>query len=877
MESRIRNRLLFLGLLTALAVVLALPSFRVPLPAPIKKVLPGDGMRLGLDLQGGMHLVLKVEVQEAAKAQLDLAQEALLTLLREQGVERPAIEALSANTLRLTLPDTRRMSDVLGLLRDQFRGFEVRTPSATSLELVLNEDEIRRIEEGAVEQSLEIIRNRIDQFGVAEPVILRQGNDEIVVQLPGVKEPARAIELIGRTAQLEFKLVNSAYVPDLPGLVREAQTAWAQSKNRSGDHLNRQLADQLPPGSALYPVKPDDTDPIGRAPEFLLVNKRTLMTGGALQTAKVTVNPETGAPYISLEFNDRGARLFESITRNHVGQQLAIVLDDVVQSAPVIQEAIAGGQAQITGAFSTEDARDLAIVLRAGALPAPVSIAQNMVVGPSLGQDSITNGVASAAIGFLLVVVFMAVYYRLSGVIANAALLLNLLFMAAALSVFRATLTLPGLAGIVLSIGMAVDSNVLIFERMREEFPLRPTVRGAVEAGYDKAFWTIVDSHVTTLITALALFLFGTGPVKGFAVTLSIGVVFNLFTAIYGTRVVYAYLYYRKKLKPLRFRQLLRQPAIDFIRLRKAAFIFSGILVALGVAAMIQIQRGRANLGVDFTGGTLVQLKADSPFALGEVRNALDRNQLADYELQEVPEAQLLLIRVKPADQTVGSLADRIVAILARELPNHRFILESQAEISGSISSDLQRAALIAVGISLLGIIGYLAWRFDWKFGIAAAAATFHDVLAVLGLFFLLDKEITLLVVTALLTLAGYSLTDTVVVFDRIRENLNKPGGGKKDLGALINLSINEVLSRTLVTSGTVLLVLAALLIAGGLLLRDFSLALIIGVLVGTYSSVFVASPIIYSWHVGRRRTGRAVKSAAQPPSGRIRRSRGRA
>jgi SecD/SecF fusion protein len=865
MEPRIRKRLVALALLVALAVVLAVPSVVGPLPAPWNHILPAGGLRLGLDLQGGMHLVLKVDVQQAVKAQLDLAQQTLLPLLRERGIDMPRVDRLSTTALRLTFPDSSRVPDALQLLEDQFSGFDVRTVSADALDLELNQDEVRRIEREAVEQSLEIIRNRIDQFGVAEPAILQQGDDEIVVQLPGVKDPARAIGLIGRTAQLEFKLVDSDHARELPDLIREARRAWGQTQHPSSAELNRLMADRLPPGTALYLQKPGHGEVPGRDFAPLLLEKKTLMTGAALQTAKVVVDRRTGAPYVALEFNPQGARLFERITRDHVGQQLAIVLDNVVQSAPVIQEAIAGGRAQITGAFSPEEARDLAIVLRAGALPAPVTIVQNLVVGPSLGRDSITNGLTSAVIGFLLVVVFMAVYYRFSGIIADAALLLNLLFMLAALSVFGATLTLPGLAGIVLSIGMAVDSNVLIFERMREESALHPTVLGAVDAGYERAFWTIVDSHVTTLITALALFLFGTGPVKGFAVTLSIGVVFNLFTAIFGTRVVYDYLHYRRRLKPLHFLHFVKRPAIDFIRLRKAAFIFSGLLVALGATAVIQIQRGRANLGVDFTGGTLVQLKSDRPFPLSDVRTALDRNQITDYELQEVPAANLLLIRVKSADQAVGALADRIVGVLTQALPGQRITLESQAEISGSISRDLRHAALIAVGISLLGIIGYLAWRFDWKFGIAAAAATFHDVLAVLGIFFLLHKEITLLVITALLTLAGYSLTDTVVVFDRIRENLNKPGK-KKDLGALINLSINEVLSRTLVTSGTVLLVLAALMAAGGLLLRDFALALIIGVLVGTYSSIFVASPLVYVWHGGRRRKRPAAGGASKAP-----------
>jgi SecD/SecF fusion protein len=580
------------------------------------------------------------------------------------------------------------------------------------------------------------------------------------------------------------------------------------------------------------------------------------MTGSMLKTAAVEITGPYNEPAVGLTLNSRGARIFDEITGQNVGKQLAIILDDIVQSAPVIRERISGGKAQISGSFTTEEAHDLAIVLRAGALPAPVDIVQNLTVGPSLGRDSIRAGIAAAILGAFLVIMFMMFYYRLSGLIADVALLLNLILMLAALSLFRATLTLPGIAGIVLSIGMAVDSNVLIFERMREEFALNKPIRSAVAGGYDKALWTIIDSHITTLITALALFLFGTGPIKGFAVTLSIGVIFNLFTALYGTRAVYDYLNFNHRIKALHFLQIIKNPRIDFMRLRQAAFLLSGLLVVLGLFAFVQIQRGKANLGVEFAGGTMAQFKAQKPFALAEIRNVLASRNLTDYELQNVPEQNILIVRMKQSQKSVGAAADQVAAALSQELPDKGFVMESKAEIGASVSKELKQAALIAIAISLAGIIIYLGWRFDLRFGIAAAAATFHDVLTVLGIFYLLNKEITLLVVTALLTLAGYSLTDTVVVFDRIRENLRKKG--HPDLGQVINQSINEVLSRTLITSGTVLMALVALLIMGGVLLRDFALALIIGVMVGTYSSVFVASPLVYIWPTRKRHTAKA-------------------
>jgi SecD/SecF fusion protein len=403
---------------------------------------------------------------------------------------------------------------------------------------------------------------------------------------------------------------------------------------------------------------------------------------------------------------------------------------------------------------------------------------------------------------------------------------------------------------------MAVDSNVLIFERMREESATNQSIRRVVDAGYDKAFWTIIDAHVTTLITAGALFLFGTGPIKGFAVTLSIGVLFNLFTALYGTRAIYDYLNFKRLFKPIRFLQILHNPRIDFIRLKNAAFVISGALVALGLLAFVQIERGKANLGVDFAGGTMVQFKAEKEFHLEDIRAALVKGNLSDYELQDVPHDKILIIRTKKPPQSVGSVGNQVAALLNREFPNNHFVMESKAEIGASVSNALKQTALIAIVVSLAGIMLYLAWRFDRRFGVAAAIATFHDVLAVLSVFYLLHKEITLLVVTALLTLAGYSLTDTVVVFDRIRENLRNKR--KQSLKEVINLSINEVLSRTIITSSTVFMVLVALFLMGGVLLHDFALALLIGVVVGTYSSIFVASPIVYIWPT-KRSTYRAV------------------
>lgn len=872
MLGSIYRKFIFIATITVFALLVSVPSITRNYPGWIGKFLPAQGMRLGLDLQGGMQLTLRVDVAQGIRNTLDGSMHDLRESFKRDHIAITRMENIGPNHARFSFPDPAMLQSAQQVLQRGFPDLSIlstvrETGSGSSLDVGLKPQEVRSIEENAVAQSVEIIRNRIDQFGVTEPMIVRQGSDEIVVQLPGIKDPQRAIDLIGKTAQLEFKLVDDQSDVNLSSLIASALASGNLKPKFTYADLERALAGSIPPGDEVYLMKHVDgtTGRVLKLP--ILLKKRTLMTGDAIKTARAQIEGEFNRPFVSLSLNERGARLFGRITRENVGNRLAIVLDNVVQSAPVIQEPITGGHAQITGNFTSEEASDLAIVLRAGALPAPVEIVQNLTVGPTLGQDSIHAGITAAVLGTILVVLFMLVYYRLSGVIANFALFLNLILMVAALSLFHATLTLPGIAGIILSIGMAVDSNVLIFERMREEFGAGKSIRSGVEGGYEKAWWTIVDAHVTTLITAFALFLFGTGPIKGFAVTLSLGVILNLFTVLFGTKVVYDYLNVKRKIKQIRFLHLISNPGIDFIGLRKIAFAVSGALVMLGLVAFAQIYRGKANLGVDLAGGTMVQLKANRAFQMTAARNALSSAGFKDFELQETPQSRMLVVRANTPEASVGAMGGRMAVALDRQFQGNHFTVQSEAAIGSSVSKALKHAALLAVAISLSGIIIYLAWRFDLRFGVAAAIATFHDVLVVLGVFFLLHKEITLLIVTALLTLAGYSLTDTVVVFDRIRENFRK--NRKGDSAEVINRSINEVLSRTVITSLTVFLVLLSLLTFGGAVLHDFALALTIGVMVGTYSSIFVASPIVYIWP-SRQRAGRKKGSRRNEKVGKI-------
>jgi preprotein translocase subunit SecD len=406
----------------------------------------------------------------------------------------------------------------------------------------LREAESKRIKDSAINQALETIRNRIDQFGVAEPVVQRQGLNQIVVQLPGVKEPKRAKDLIKETALLEFKMLDedNQMRVDLPTRIPKDKEA----------EILQQFENKLPEGDQILFERAVDKD-TGREYRIpYLVKKRVMLTGDVLSDARVSIG-QFNDPYVSITFDSRGGQEFERITGDNVKKRMAVVLDNTIYSAPVIQERISGGRAQITGTFTTQEANDLAIVLRAGALPAPLKIVQDLTVGPSLGQDSIDKGVRATLFAGVIVVIFMMVYYRLSGAIADFALILNLLCLMGALSALTATLTLPGIAGIVLTIGMGVDSNVLIFERIREELRNGKAVRTAIDSGYDKALLTIIDSHVTTLITGVALFLFGTGPIKGFAVTLCLGITINLFTALVGTKVIFDLSNQRHKVESL--------------------------------------------------------------------------------------------------------------------------------------------------------------------------------------------------------------------------------------------------------------------------------------------------------------------------------------
>jgi preprotein translocase subunit SecD len=521
MIKSLKIRIAITAVICLVALYFLLPTLIPQFPTPWNEYFPKDKIHLGLDLQGGMHLVLEVDTEKALESMMERTANDLKESLMENKVRFRNVEKSKGATISLQLTESTGKTALDKILSDQYPDLETDSSSlsedAQIVHIKIKDKRAVELKKLTVEHSLETIRNRVDQFGIAEPEIIPEGDNRILIQLPGIKDPERAKNLIGKTALLEFKIVDDEH------------------------SLEDALRGNIPEEDIIaYGLRADrSTGEKGSTP-YLLKNK-SLLTGASLETAKVQISNRFGEPTVSLKFNSQGATDFERITGENVRKRLAIVLDGVVHSAPVIQERISGGQAQITGTFTMDEARDLAIVLRAGALPAPVNILEERTVGPSLGSDSIRQGIMATLIGSLLVILFMIIYYRLSGTIADLALIINIVLVLGILAAFKATLTLPGIAGLLLTVGMAVDANVLIFERIREELRTGKTIRLSLDTGYKRAFITIIDTHVTGIVSAIFLIIFGTGPIKGFAVTLIIGLLASLFTAVFVTRVIFDY------------------------------------------------------------------------------------------------------------------------------------------------------------------------------------------------------------------------------------------------------------------------------------------------------------------------------------------------
>jgi preprotein translocase subunit SecD len=796
--------------------------------------LGAEPMYLGLDLRGGIHVLIDVDMDAAVSQALERFVGDVRELMRKKNLRYSNVTQTAKGVeVKFRDPETRdKAADVID---QELRSLKVETSDEGGEYLVtatLSEAEALQIKKFALQQNITTLRNRVNALGVAEPVIQQQGERRIVVQLPGAQDPSRLKDILSATATLEYRLVDTEHS------VEDA------------------LEGRVPPGSRLY--KDRDGRPY-------LLKKRIIVTGNQITDASSGFDQRSGQPAVHVTLDSAGGARMRNITTENVGKPMAVVfIEDrtvtrMVDGKPVkrkvrIEEIISvanilepfGSRFQTTGLDSTEEARDLALLLRAGALAAPIEIVEERTIGPSLGQDSIDQGFKSVVIGLALVMVFMAVYYRLFGLVADLALLLNLVLIVAVLSILQATLTLPGIAGIVLTVGMAVDANVLIFERIREEIRNGSSPQASIEAGYGKALSTIVDANITTLIAAIVLFGFGTGPIKGFAVTLFIGILSSMFTAILGTRAVINLVYGGKRLSGLAigsglaFGKSRKAKTLDFVGKRKLALVFSAVALVIAIGAMGV--RG-LNFGIDFTGGTLVEVGYEQPADLGEVRGALAEAGFEDATVQYFGTNKDVLIRLAAQDKTSSSqLSDKALAALQAQADG-AVELRRVEFVGPQVGEELTEDGGLAMLYALIGILVYVAFRFEYRFAVGSVIALVHDVIFTVGVFALFYVGFDLPVLAAVLAVIGYSLNDTIVVFDRIRENFRKMRKGSPP--EIVNASLNETLSRTLVTSLTTLLVLLALILFGGEIIFGFALALIVGVVVGTYSSIYVASTAV--------------------------------
>jgi SecD/SecF fusion protein len=679
----------------------------------------------------------------------------------------------------------------------------------------------------ALNQAVEVLRKRVDKFGIAEPLIQPVGDNRILIQLPGLTEAEKvsAKSQIQKAAFLEFRIVH----PESDALLKQ---------------------DIIEPG---YEVKVERRKRQGTVTEFRYLVKKEPergLTGKYVDKSWVTLDSMTGEPKISLKFNSEGASLFGDITREHVGHCLAIILDGELYSAPVIREPIMGGNCEISGSFELAEAHDLANVLE-NPLEAPVHIEEERGVDPSLGKDSIQSGIKASLIGTIAVVIFMLVYYFKAGAVANVALLLNIVILLGCMCTKLLggpfTFTLPGIAGVVLTIGMAVDANVLIYERIREELAAGKSLKGAVAAGYDRAFTTILDSNVTTLIASIILIYMGTGSVQGFGRTLTIGIIVSMFTALVVTRLIFNIALDRGWLKTLPMLHLIRGSKFDFMKFAKVAFVSSWVLIAIGMT--VGIVRGKGALGVDFRGGDRLGLRFEKKIEVDRIRDVMAKLKAGDALIQYQKELSTGKESLQITTE-VGS-GEKVEQALKEQFPAAKFDRISLDQVGATVGREIQKTALLSTFLAMFGILVYVAFRYEFSFAVGAVLALVHDIFMTLGWYFIMGREMNATLVAAILTIIGFSVNDTIVIFDRIRENLKL--GVRGSFREVINQALNQTLSRTIITSGTVFLATLALFIFGGGVINDFSFAFLIGIVTGTYSSIYIATALVLFWHKGER------------------------
>ncbi|MBX3502728.1 MAG: protein translocase subunit SecD [Alphaproteobacteria bacterium] len=803
--------------------------------------LPKQQVTLGLDLRGGSQLLLEIDGEAVLKDRLaGLASPADQALRQARIATRTARTTTTAIIVELVDPartqDAQRaLASLATPVTNRFGtegrpGLEITIERSGFIRLRPTEADIAARIDRAADQSLEIVRRRIDEAGIAEPTVVRQGAARILVQLPGVNDPARLKGLLGSTARLTFHMVAE-------------QQADAE------------------PGTLLLPLDGSS--------EKIRIRQRVMLEGDRLVDASASFDQRTGEPIVQFRFDSEGASRFGRITDGNVGKPFAIVLDGKVLSAPVIREPILGGSGQISGHFTVQGARDLAVLLRAGALPVPMKVIEERTVGADLGSDAIEQGLNTGLIGFALVFAFMLVLYGAWGLVANLALTINVALTFAALSLLEATLTLPGIAGIVLGIGLAVDANVLINERIREEIAKGRSARAALDAGFRRAYSTIVDSNVTTLIATTMLFALGSGPVRGFAVTMGLGIVISMFTAVSVVRMIMTlWVAGGRRPRPFNIRPLFRfrlfpdRTSLRFMRARFAGIALSAVLSLSSLALLVS---PGLNYGIDFKGGTLVEVRTEQATGLDTLRGVLNGLGLGEVALQEAGSARQILIRIERqagGEQEQIAATDKVRATLAAVSPGSS--IERVEVVGPKVSGELVEAGVLAVVLAALAMLIYIWVRFEWQFAVGAIVTLVLDITKTVGLFAVTGMDFNLTAIAALLTLVGYSVNDKVVVYDRMRENLRLYK--TMPLRELIDLSINATLARSIYTSATAFLSMLPMALAGGSAVDNFAVSMVFGIVVGASSSIFIAAPILLFLGEGRLRPGR---SAAREVRGR--------
>lgn len=830
-------------------------------------------VKLGLDLQGGIDLLIQVETDDLVDSHLEKLSDDIRGEFRAENIASNVSVDKASNTILVQVENYEDTNIAEDILTDIFIN-----------EGLLEADDLAKLDKGvvrlsipdqflssmktqAVDAALKTIRDRVDEFGLTQPEVIKQPPSRIRVRIPGETNPQRIIDNLLTIAVLEFRMVHpnnstevanfiepGSVVPETgTGIIRKEFLIEKPSSMKVGA-AEYELAENIPGIPATYELmlgKHTTTDANGQLKTIdnlvYLVRDRAFITGNELLRASPYTDMQSldarERHKVTMSFNGEGTDSLANTSIDNKDRQFAIILDKKVISAPVFRDKILYGNAQISGNFSLQEATDLALTLRGGSLPAPLSVISQKSVGATLGADSVVNSGVAILIGGAFLIIMMVGIYQTAGVIAIIAMILNVLMIMTLLAMMNATLTLSGIGGILLTMGMAVDANVLIYERLREELAQKKPLRAALSAAFSRAFTVILDSNITSLLPALVLILFEIveGSVKGFWLALAVGLIVNMYTGLTVTRaLVDSYVAKKGSISVGKFAPF-RNSTFDFMNYRKLGFPISGILLAVSLSYLFL---HGVNPGIDFTGGLSGSIKANpAEVTRAELKGALEQ-EFSNVQVVRVLNEDYYSITIPPLE---GKEADQVQADLKQILQTSfgdKTSLESIETVDPLIGGEFMYTAFFSILVTCIIILGYLGMRFNFAFGFGAVAALIHDVLIALGLFVLLGHSLTLDIVSALLIILGYSVNDTIVVFDRIRENMKEHYG--KGIGEIINESINQTLTRTLFTSGTTLATILSMYLFGGISLKDFSLILLIGIGVGTYSSIFVASALVY-------------------------------